>query len=348
VPSYYISLSDFKVVVEKFLETSLVYAPISSFDRVYFEKIGKDLIDKIVYDTARPVESPKSFFYPVKETAAKYFESEARHERPSIVIVGVKACDATALKAFDRVLLEGDFIDPSYKAKRDSSFIFGTDCSSIWPTCFCTKVGLKPYPEGSVDINLVRAQKGFVVEIQSQKGQDFYDKHPYYFRKATIEEMSDLRQSRDNVVSMLSRMNAVFDYKLPIHEIIKGALDVKEWRKITKFCIECGACNMSCPTCTCFMLFDKPSGGNYERARLWDACLKGGYAKVAGGASSRPILSERYNNRIQCKFDYSFDRINMYTCTGCGRCIECCPAKIDMRQAIKDLEGALALSAKLE
>jgi len=346
--NYFINLSDFKVLLEKLLETSQVFAPLKENDRVYYEKISKANLDKIVYDTARPVDPVKSVLYLAREVIAKYFLEEGRKERIPIMILGVKACDAAALLAYDKVMLEGGVEDPVYKDRRSSCFLIGTDCDSIWPTCFCTKVGLKPYPEGNVDLNLSTVEHGFVVDILSPKGQAFFDKFPYYFRKATIEEMADARNERQKTLSLLQISNNDFDYKVPIHETIKGTLNSPEWKNITRFCVECGACNISCPSCTCFMFQDLATSGHYERTRYWDACLKGSYGRVAGGANSRLILSQRYNNRLQCKFDYSFDRLKMYTCTGCGRCIEACPAKIDMRKAIKDLECALAFSAKLE
>ena len=37
------------------------------------------------------------------------------------------------------------------------------------------------------------------------------------------------------------------------------------------------------------------------------------------------------------KFDYFPQVMNEYACTGCGRCISCCPAKIDIRRILKNL-----------
>jgi ferredoxin len=346
--SHYISTSDFGRIIEKLLERSDVFAPLPSNDRVYFEKVIPDSIDKIVYDTPRQVDPPKSFLYPARELVAKYFAEDSGNAGKPVTIIGVKGCDAAAIAAYDRVMLEGDFIDPLYKERRESTLLIGTDCASIWTSCFCTLVGLKPYPESGVDINLSSAENGFVVSVKSEKGKAFFEEFSFFFREATTEELAEFDSVREKTISLLAESNKQYKYKLPIHEIVKGTLDTPAWRKITRLCVECGACNISCPSCTCFMLHDKKTPVGFERQKIWDACLKGGYARVAGGANSRPFLSQRYNNRLQCKFDYSFDRLNKYTCTGCGRCIEACPAKIDMRAAIVDLEIALALSAKLE
>lgn len=346
---YYIGKSDLNRILGKLLERSSVYAPVASSERVYFENITLELIDKIVYDTPREVDPPKSFLFLARRIAAQYFGKERGAARKPVTIIGIKNCDATALKAYDKVMLEGDLPDPFYKEMRDGALFIGSDCGSIWPTCFCTLVGLKPYPESGVDINLAKSENGFLVDIISEKGRKFYNEFAYFFRDATIEEMADAGSSREGTISLLDEQNKEFNWRRPVHEIIKGALNSPAWRKITKYCTECGACNIACPSCTCFSFFDQKSDGKFDRLILWDACLKGAYARVAGGANSRPLLHNRYNNRLQCKFDYSFDRLNMYTCTGCGRCIECCPAKIDMRAAIRDLEKSLALAqVKLE
>ena len=105
---------------------------------------------------------------------------------------------------------------------------------------------------------------------------------------------------------------------------------------------------MVCPTCTCFLLYDEKVGDNHVRGKEWDSCMKAGYARVAGGANTRPFLYRRAQNRWQCKFDYMFDKYNMYACSGCGRCTEVCMAKIDLRDTFLELEKQAALSMKLE
>ncbi len=348
VTNYFVNTSDFEGILLKLLKRSIVYAPISENDRIYFEQLTAPAIKNIVYDTAREVDPPKTFFFPAREIMAGYFAGSPEADDRSLVILGVKGCDAAALVVYDRVMTEGGFVDERYKRRRDASLVIGTDCASIWPTCFCTLVGLKPTPEMGVDLNLSTVEDGFLVDVRTEKGNAFYEANKYYFRDATMEEIAESIGKRKKTISMLDDLNKKFDYKVRPHEIIKGTLGSPAWGGITKYCVECGACNIACPSCTCFMLRDRRARSGYERDEVWDACLKGSYGRVAGGANSRPILSQRYNNRLQCKFDYSFDRLNMYTCTGCGRCIETCPARIDMREALKTLERALALSVKLE
>jgi predicted aldo/keto reductase-like oxidoreductase len=37
------------------------------------------------------------------------------------------------------------------------------------------------------------------------------------------------------------------------------------------------------------------------------------------------------------KFDFFIDNLGIPACCGCGRCIEVCPGKIDIREVLKDV-----------
>jgi ferredoxin len=75
--------------------------------------------------------------------------------------------------------------------------------------------------------------------------------------------------------------------------------------------------------------------GQLDRFRLWDSCLLKDFAQVAGGANPRPHLWMRLRNRFEKKFDFFPQLAGIYACTGCGRCILACPAKIDIREVLK-------------
>ena len=109
------------------------------------------------------------------------------------------------------------------------------------------------------------------------------------------------------------------------------------WQDHSSTCVECGACNLVCPTCHCFLLFDEKSEAKTGRGRTWDACLYKTFARVAGGANPRRHLYERLRNRFDKKFAFFPEVLNYFACTGCGRCIEACPGDIDLREVLKGL-----------
>ncbi len=349
MPVYYISEPDFNRILDKLIERADVFAPKKENDSLFYSKITTENKSEIVFDGPRAVLPIKSFFFFPRESVGKYFaEEESIVARRPKVIIGVSACDLKALKALDEVLMNGDIKDPFYVANREKSIIISSDCSYPWKSCFCTIIGFEPHPDEGFDINLLKSPKGFLVEIGSQKGENLYQEFRFFFREATPEELSYREKSRKNATKLTKEQNSRFSFKNSLNSIVHDTLGFDTWRDITRDCVECGACNLVCPTCTCFLLYDKRKDVLNERIKIWDACLKAAYAKVAGGHNPRPRYYERLNNRFQCKFDYMNAKHGITACVGCGRCIDACMAKIDMRDALMRLEADLALSAKLE
>ncbi len=105
--------------------------------------------------------------------------------------------------------------------------------------------------------------------------------------------------------------------------------------------MECGLCTHICPSCHCYLLYDeKGKASSFERSRMWDTCQYRGFARVAGGANPRVSRAQRLRHRYLHKLDYFKDISGLYMCTGCGRCVEGCLGKIDMREVLKKLEGS--------
>jgi formate hydrogenlyase subunit 6/NADH:ubiquinone oxidoreductase subunit I len=205
-----------------------------------------------------------------------------------------------------------------------------------------------PYPEKGFDLNLSEVTNGFVVEIGSLKGEKLVGENQLFFVDAAkyLEEKSANRTAMGQKVDAL---NQGFAAKANLTELHRHTLENENaWRKITHTCVDCQACNRVCPSCTCFLLIDQINKGTAKKIKVWDNCLHGAYTRVAGGANDRGRLFSRLQNRHHCKFDYMVERIGRYSCVGCGRCIDACCGKIDMRQTFKDLALAAVLSAKLE
>lgn len=112
--------------------------------------------------------------------------------------------------------------------------------------------------------------------------------------------------------------------------------------KMSERCLSCRACAYVCPTCRCFAVRDEMLGpGEFERIRCWDSCAGENYRRVAGGHRPRAEKGERLRNRFYCKFFYFPGQIGLSdtsACTGCGRCIEVCPAGVDITEVLQDLE----------
>jgi len=345
---YFISAANFHKLVQKLLEGSAVVAPVRSGQNSHIEEISAENLENIDIFGFRTVESLKSYLFKLTEKVSKYFgKDEPAHGRP-LTVIGVRGCDTEALDVLDKVFGEGDLLDPFYISNREKTLIIGADCTDCGKTCFCTMVKGQPYPVRFYDLNLSPIKDGYVVEAGSSKGEKLIADNPLLFLEATTISLDAREKNRKTVFACLEENNKNYKLKLELSVTHKRNLENKAWRTLTKDCVECSACNFICPTCTCFLLLDQARAGDNERYKIWDACLKAGYQKVAGGANPRGKLFERLQNRYHCKFDYSFDRLNRYTCVGCGRCIDGCAGNIDMRKIFVELEREAPLTAKLE
>jgi ferredoxin len=77
--------------------------------------------------------------------------------------------------------------------------------------------------------------------------------------------------------------------------------------------------------------------------RNWDSCAFSVFTVHASGHNPRPRQWNRYRQRIYHKFIYYPDKFGRILCTGCGRCVEACPAGLDLIEVLADLaarEGA--------
>jgi len=345
---YYINVSNFSRLIAKLLLSSTVIAPIKTKQRAYLEVVNSENAPDIDLFGFRTVESFKSIFFKITEKTSKYFgEDEPTHTK-KYTLVGIRGCDFEALEVTDRVFGEGDFKDPFYMDSRNSDvLLIGADCTDCGSTCFCTLVKGQPYPVKLFDINLIPIKGGYLAETGSDKGDALIKDNPDLFTPAANAQLDEKDRLRKKTTKLLDDVNRKFFLRHEISDSHKANISNKIWKKLTKDCVECSACNFICPTCTCFLLLDQKKGSSDERYKVWDACLKSGYQRVAGGANPRGALYQRLQNRYHCKFDYSFDRLGRYTCVGCGRCIDGCAGNIDMRKILVELERQAPLTAEL-
>ncbi|MBU1290612.1 4Fe-4S dicluster domain-containing protein [bacterium] len=335
----YISSSNFTKFLENLKNDYDVYIPIKKNDQ-YFYKKYIDFTDDIVISEVRAFEPLKSFFFRAREIVAENFKSDIPQKiQKPYCIVGVKACDLKGLQVQDYVFENHDYQDPFYINVRKNNLIISADCTSTIDTCFCLTLNVKPYPLENFDINLSVVREGFIFEVSSQKGQDLVEKYSFLFEEVKEEFISQRDKQREKVIKAVEEN--IKENNIPHQDsfknIIERGYESNIWADEANNCVECGACNTICPTCHCFLLYDQKSENKMARLRIWDSCMIKDFAQVAGGANPRPELWMRLRNRFEKKFDFFPKVADIYACTGCGRCISACPAKIDIRKVLKRL-----------
>ncbi len=312
-----------------------IYLPTK--DLKYKEVQNKEDIVDISLDSIRMTEPVKTFFFRPKEDLLRY-----EKENFLQIIVGIKSCDLSAIKVLDAMFLEKGYVDSSYKFFRDRTIIISCDCPKPEKNCFCSLINNTPYPTSGYDLNLEFVDDTrFILSSGSVKGEDLLDK---YFLNYDAPTKDDIVK-RDNLhilsVQNVKEINKEYllEHKDDYYRVVKESYDINNiWQEESSTCVQCKGCNFICPSCYCF--FIRESSKDFEnqyRDRVWDACHSTGYGRVAGGGNSRKYKFQRFRNRYQCKFVYRKDNFNFYACTGCGRCIEVCPGKIDIRKVVKSL-----------
>ena len=335
----YISLSDFAIFLDNLKKDYTVYLPVKRGEQRLYQKydsFGED----VVIGEVRAVEPLKSFFFRAREVVAEGFKDDVPDsgDKP-LAVVGVKACDLKGFKVQDYVFQNQDCPEPFYNKAREENLIISADCTWAIDTCFCLALGLKPYPQEDFDLNLSEVKGGFVVESGSKKGEALISKNSSLFRDAGNEEIEARDKQRFEVISAVDKN--IKTNEIPNQDSFEGIIeknyDASIWKDQAQTCVECGACNVICPTCHCFLLYDQKDAKRMARLRIWDSCMIKDFARVAGGANPRERLWMRLRNRFEKKFDFFPKVADVYACTGCGRCISACPAKIDIRKVLNKL-----------
>jgi len=301
----------------------------------------------VTYNAWRTVEPFKAFFTRPLEKVADYFTAEKNITDISekTVVFGVKNCDIIGHKVQDFVFLEGVDVDSLYRLRRENTFIISGDRTDFKEVCHCLAWDILPYPSQGFDLNFSPLNDGYLVETGTERAEDLIARHRGYFTPAKETKIAARKSKRESLVDRLKRhllpQNLVS--KNIVQKLVKEGFSADTWKQFMLTCVECGGCNLICDTCHCFLLADKKEGNQNKKVRVWDSCLYKNYARVAGGANPLKLRAQRLRNRFVKKFDFFVDNLGMPACCGCGRCIEVCPGKIDIREVLKDLSKKIAV-----
>ncbi|MBU1726762.1 MAG: 4Fe-4S dicluster domain-containing protein [Candidatus Omnitrophica bacterium] len=295
--------------------------------------------EEIVFNEYRSVEPVRAFFTHFKEDICSYFKGNGGLEEKPVAICGVKNCDLFALKILDYVFLGGNEEDPAYKARRENALIVASDCTAFKEVCFCRAFEIDPFACEGFDFNLSPISNGYLLDVATKKAKLIGDSMMDMLTPASFGQLSGRSAKRDSVVS---RIDEHLEYhKIPkkeaLQDIVVSGFNSPVWNEQMKTCVECGGCIFICDTCHCFLLFDEKEGENAKRMRVWDGCLLKNFSTVAGGANPLKSRYMRLRNRYMKKFDFFVSNLGFQGCCGCGRCIDVCPGKIDIRYILRKL-----------
>jgi len=286
----------------------------------------------------------KRFLYPPRLTVQT---AEKHHGRwtfatpdgpaPRYAFLGVRACELAAIAVQDRVLLDGPYVDPSYRDRRAAALIVAVNCTVAAATCFCTSMGTGPRCSTGFDLALTELDDGYVVEIGSDRGAAIVAR--LELEPASDEALRDAGRIRQRAVDEIrKRMD-----NDNIREVLLENLDHPRWDQVAERCLSCTNCTMVCPTCFCVTVTDISdlSGDRVHRDRQWDSCFNRDFSYTAGGVV-RDDRRSRYRQWLTHKLATWHDQFETSGCVGCGRCITWCPVGIDLTEEVAAIRGESA------
>jgi ferredoxin len=292
----------------------------------------------IARDFTRPVMSVKEFFFPPTERLFKIQKTkdgillDETLPEGEMVIFGVRPCDARGVKALDALFIDTPPLDPYYARRRENTALIGMACREMGPTCFCTSVGGAPDDARDVDVMLYEVEGGYALQVITEKGRML----------VSSARLADC-DFQPSSVTRHAQPSVPYPSPVTLSSISwPGHFNDEYWARMSERCLSCRACAYVCPTCRCFAARDEMTAesNEFERIRCWDSCAGENYRRIAGGHRPRSGKSERLRNRFFCKFYYYPEQYGLGTasaCTGCGRCIDVCPVRVDIAEVLDDL-----------
>ena len=337
---YKIAKENLSALFQKIADKNELYLPIKKASQVNFGKWDSEA--DVDIETLKSVKSPKDVFFPqienlytcIKDGKKITIEPEALKSQ-RFVVFGMKGCDVKGVEVLDKVFL-AEPIDTFYAARRDHGTIVTLACNEPEESCFCNVFGVDASdPSGISDVAAWDIDGALYLKPLTDKGN------------ALIESVKDLLESANDsdVEPKKSQIKEITE-QLPYHDLsLEGwggdAMDEKFnselWEKLYKPCIACGTCTFVCPTCQCYDIKDYDTGRGVQRYRCWDSCMYSDFTMMAHG-NNRTSQMQRFRQRFMHKLVYfPANNDGMFSCVGCGRCVDKCPSSLNIVKVIKAL-----------
>lgn len=331
-----ISKTDLAALLKFIGETQPLYIPGRVSGQTNYVRYDENT--DVDLDTLKTVKSAKEAFFPQSETLysvktedGKYRISQEELQNEEFVLFGVKGCDMKGVEVLDKVFLS-DPVDTFYKARREKGTIVTLACGEPEESCFCKVFGVD-CAEPSGDVTLWSFGGEYFWKANTEKGQALTEKCKDFLKDGDESTVEQIKAAIRTVVEKLPYMNLSLEGWDGTKTEEK--FDSPIWDELYKPCLACGTCTFVCPTCQCYDIKDYNTGKGVQRYRCWDSCMYSDFTMMAHG-NNRTSQKQRYRQRFMHKLVYfPANNDGMYSCVGCGRCVDKCPASTNIVKVIK-------------
>ncbi len=335
---YTMSRANFNEVLMELGKTYRLYAPVKKIGEGRFtdvDVVRYDFVtsaDEIEFD-AKSDYSFKEMLTPLSQTLFFFTEDVTKeaNQDTSDAIIFLRSCDLHAVKRLDDIYLHNGPADPFYQKVREHVKFALIGCTHSFDSCFCVSMGTNQSTEGyafSIDFSNDSVASNVLDESMEA----------LFARRAAAKEdvkPACVTENEVKVTIPAEVPNSIYKHEL--------------WDEYTARCINCGRCNIVCPTCTCFNMQDTyytDNGKVGERRRVAGSCMINGYTNVAGGGEYRKTNGERMRFKVLHKIYTHRKRFDHDMCVGCGRCDMVCPEYISYANIINKVNEAVQEESK--
>ncbi len=336
---YKIAKENLSALFQKIATEQELYLPVKVSGQTNFAAWTESA--EVDLDTLKTVKSAKDAFFPQSENLytcktedKKISITPEELQSQNFVVFGMKACDVKGVEVLDNVFLT-DPVDTFYAARRKHGTIVAMACHEPEETCFCKVFGIDA-ANPAADVATWMVDGELYWKALTEKGE------------ALTAFVSELLTDADEakVEAEKEAIHAIIE-KLPYSNLslegwngdaLSEKFDSPVWEELYKPCLACGTCTFVCPTCQCYDIKDYNTGKEVQRYRCWDSCMYSDFTMMAHG-NNRTSQMQRFRQRFMHKLVYYPANNNgMYSCVGCGRCVEKCPSSLNIVKVIKAFE----------
>jgi len=303
-------------------------------------------LEEVEFVSESPLRPVKAILFPQVDTIFRWRIEGGRpvlepvYDEAKRVLFAIHSCDVKGIEFLDRVM-ERDFKDPYYFARRRNVLLVSVTCQDPGEFCFCICANCGPFLEEGFDLQLTFLDGRILVEVGSERGEEVVRGMEGLFAEAKEDDMAERREREERARNSFKNTTAFF--AAAIARMTTGEFAPRLWESLSDLCLECGGCAFVCPLCYCFNQVDIASSDVGERLRVWDACNYEGYTREAAGFNPRALPHQRLWRRFFHKVSYQYiEKEGSHGCVGCGRCVMTCPGLTDLPYVVKAIRRGRA------
>lgn len=336
---YKIQKENLNALYTAIAEQNDLFLPVKTAGQVNFGLWTEEA--DVAIDTLKTVKSAKDIFFPQSESLYQVRREEGKLNiqgadlcQTPFVVFGIRGCDVKGLEVLDKVFLS-EPVDSYYAARRQMGTVVSMACGRPETSCFCKVFGVDcTEPEGDVVTWLVGDTLYW--EAKTEKGEALTAQIENLLEKTDVSAVEAEKQNIRAIVEKLPYSH--LSLKKWGADAADKNFDSPIWEQLYSPCLACGTCTFVCPTCQCYDIKDYNTGAGVQRYRCWDSCMYSDFTMMAHG-NNRTSQMQRFRQRFMHKLAYfPANNDGMFSCVGCGRCVDKCPSHLNIVKVIKAFE----------